>query len=178
MASLRILHQNKFFESVIPVNFNTVATPHIGIPRFPSTLSAIVNYIGPKFLSRTGEQFFCVDKWSLRDRPLLDVLADPGQCVSFSKSIVSPECTHRPHFLSGPPALSQHKNLCKCVSRDKLDEKHDIDFLTGSMILRCLTLLRQSRRLICFQNTRRMVFKCMCCRLSTFQVLTVLQRVL
>ncbi|KAF8555980.1 DUF676-domain-containing protein [Imleria badia] len=72
-----ILHQNKFFEKVIPVNFNTVATPHVGIPRFPSTFSTIANYIGPRFLSRTGEQFFCVDKWSPKGRPLLDVLADP-----------------------------------------------------------------------------------------------------
>ncbi|KAG9313033.1 heme peroxidase [Chiua virens] len=72
-----ILHQNKFFEKVIPVNFNTVATPHIGIPRFPSAFSAIANFIGPRFLSRTGEQFFCVDKWSPKGRPLLDVLADP-----------------------------------------------------------------------------------------------------
>jgi hypothetical protein len=72
-----ILHQNKFFEKVIPVNFNTVVTPHVGIPRFPSAFSALANYIGPRFLSRTGEQFFCVDKWSPKGRPLLDVLADP-----------------------------------------------------------------------------------------------------
>ncbi|KAF9223966.1 DUF676-domain-containing protein [Gyrodon lividus] len=72
-----ILHQNKFFDKVTPVNFNTVATPHIGIPRFPSTFSAIANYLGPKLLSRTGEQFFCVDKWSPKGRPLVEVLADP-----------------------------------------------------------------------------------------------------
>jgi len=54
-----------------------VATPHIGIPRFPSTFSAITNFLGPRLLSRTGEQFFCVDKWSPKGRPLLDVLADP-----------------------------------------------------------------------------------------------------
>jgi len=72
-----ILHQNKFFEKVIPVNFNTIATPHIGIPRFPSTFSAFANYIGPRLLSRTGPQFFCVDRWSPKGRPLLDILADP-----------------------------------------------------------------------------------------------------
>ncbi|KAF8448973.1 putative serine esterase-domain-containing protein [Boletus edulis BED1] len=72
-----ILHQNKFFEKVTPVNFNTIATPHVGIPRFPSFFSTIAHYIGPRFLSRTGEQFFCVDKWSAKGRPLLDVLADP-----------------------------------------------------------------------------------------------------
>ncbi|KIJ20914.1 hypothetical protein PAXINDRAFT_125466 [Paxillus involutus ATCC 200175] len=72
-----ILHQNKFFDKVTPVNFNTVATPHIGIPRFASTFSAITSYLGPKLLSRTGEQFFCVDKWSPKGRPLVEVLADP-----------------------------------------------------------------------------------------------------
>ncbi|KAG1860744.1 putative serine esterase-domain-containing protein [Suillus subalutaceus] len=45
-----------------PVNFNTLATPHIGIPRFPSTFSSISAFLGPKLLSRSGEQFFCVDK--------------------------------------------------------------------------------------------------------------------
>lgn len=69
---------------MIPVNFNTIATPHIGILRFPSTFSAFANYIGPRLLSRTGEQFFCVDKWSPKGRPLVDILADPGQCLVLS----------------------------------------------------------------------------------------------
>ncbi|KAG1808683.1 putative serine esterase-domain-containing protein [Suillus subaureus] len=33
-----VLHQSKFFETVQPVNFNTLTTPHIGIPRFPSAV--------------------------------------------------------------------------------------------------------------------------------------------
>ena len=160
---------------MIPANFNTVATPHIGIPKLPSTLSAIANYIGPRFLSRTGEQFFCVDKWSPRGRPLLDVLAGPGQYVSFSRSTMSSEYTHRSHFLSSPPALSQHKTLCERVSRDKLDEKHDIDFLTGLMISQYHMLVRQSRRSICLQNMRRTALKCTCCCPFTLQALSVLQ---
>ncbi|KAH7914861.1 putative serine esterase-domain-containing protein [Hygrophoropsis aurantiaca] len=72
-----ILHQRKFFETITPVNFNTLATPHIGIPRFASTFSSISAYLGPKLLSRSGEQFFCVDKWSPKGRPLVEVLADP-----------------------------------------------------------------------------------------------------
>ncbi|KAG1740003.1 putative serine esterase-domain-containing protein [Suillus lakei] len=74
-----VLHQSKFFETVQPVNFNTLATPHIGIPRFPSTFSSISAFLGPKLLSRSGEQFFCVDKWSPRGRPLVEVLADPDR---------------------------------------------------------------------------------------------------
>lgn len=74
-----VLHQSNFFETVQPVNFNTLATPHIGIPKFPSTFSSISAFLGPKLLSRSGEQFFCVDKWSPRGRPLVEVLADPDR---------------------------------------------------------------------------------------------------
>lgn len=174
---LRILHQSKFFEKVIPVNFNTVATPHIGIPRFPSTFSAIANYIGPRFLSRTGEQFFCVDKWSPKGRPLVDILADPGQYVRCMRVPHGFKCTYRSHFLSSPPAFSQYKSLCERVSRDKHDEKSDIDLPTELMISRYLISVRRSRRLIPLQNTRPTVLKCMYCRSSTLQVLSVPQRV-
>ncbi|KAG2075726.1 DUF676-domain-containing protein [Suillus decipiens] len=77
--AIGVLHQSKFFETVQPVNFNTLATPHIGIPKFPSTFSSISSFLGPKLLSRSGEQFFCVDKWSPRGRPLVEVLADPDR---------------------------------------------------------------------------------------------------
>lgn len=77
LIGFSILHQSKFFETVQPVNFNTMATPHIGIPKFRSTFSSISAFLGPKLLSRSGEQFFCVDKWSPRGRPLVEVLADP-----------------------------------------------------------------------------------------------------
>ena len=72
-----ILHQRKFFDTVTPVNFNTIATPHIGLLAFPTLFSRLTNTLGPKLLSRTGEQFYGVDKWSERGRPLLEVMADP-----------------------------------------------------------------------------------------------------
>ncbi|KAF8630141.1 hypothetical protein AX15_003094 [Amanita polypyramis BW_CC] len=72
-----ILHQRGFFNEVEPVNFNTFATPHLGLPRYPSLLSRMLHLLGPKLLSRTGEQFYCVDRWSLDGRPLLEVMADP-----------------------------------------------------------------------------------------------------
>ncbi|KAF9265901.1 DUF676-domain-containing protein [Marasmius fiardii PR-910] len=71
-----ILHQKRFFDNVTPVNFNTVATPHLGLPRYPSVMSYLGNVVGPRLLSRTGEQFYCVDKWSNTGRPLLEVMAD------------------------------------------------------------------------------------------------------
>ncbi|KAI6126418.1 putative serine esterase-domain-containing protein [Pisolithus thermaeus] len=72
-----ILHQQKFFDKVTPVNFNTISTPHVGIPTLPTALSAVSSYLGRKLLSRTGEQFFCADKWSPKGRPLIEVLSDP-----------------------------------------------------------------------------------------------------
>lgn len=72
-----VLHQRGFFENVVPVNFNTLATPHLGLPRYPSFVSALFSSLGPKLLSRTGEQFYCVDQWSASGRPLLEVMADP-----------------------------------------------------------------------------------------------------
>ncbi|KAJ7760546.1 DUF676-domain-containing protein [Mycena metata] len=71
-----ILRQRGFFENVVPVNFNTIATPHLGLPRYPSFFSSIASFLGPRLLSRTGEQFYCVDKWSTKGRPLLEVMAD------------------------------------------------------------------------------------------------------
>jgi hypothetical protein len=61
------------------VNFNTVATPHIGLLRYPSFFSSMASSLGPKLLSRTGEQFYCVDKWSVTGRPLIEVMADPDR---------------------------------------------------------------------------------------------------
>ncbi|KAJ3987583.1 DUF676-domain-containing protein [Lentinula detonsa] len=63
---------------MIPVNFNTIATPHFGLVEYDSLFDAIKRKLGPKLLSRTGEQFFCVDKWGKSGRPLLDVMSDPN----------------------------------------------------------------------------------------------------
>ncbi|KAF8647738.1 hypothetical protein AX16_006573 [Volvariella volvacea WC 439] len=74
-----ILHQRQFFKDVKPINFNTLATPHLGLPRYPSVISSLFSSLGPRLLSRTGEQFYCVDKWSKSGRPLLEVMADPDR---------------------------------------------------------------------------------------------------
>ncbi|KAJ3515181.1 hypothetical protein NLJ89_g1925 [Agrocybe chaxingu] len=72
-----VLHSKGFFDKIEPINFNTIATPHCGLPRYPSFFSTLSSALGPKLLSRTGEQFYCVDKWSPKGRPLLVVMADP-----------------------------------------------------------------------------------------------------
>ncbi|KAG6868194.1 hypothetical protein C0993_006407 [Termitomyces sp. T159_Od127] len=74
-----ILYQRGFFTNVAPTNFSTIATPHIGLPRYPSFFSAVTSSLGPKLLSRTGEQFYLVDQWSASGRPLIEVMADPDR---------------------------------------------------------------------------------------------------
>jgi len=74
-----VLYHAGFFEKVTPVNFNTIATPHAGLPRYPSFFSSLASVLGPRLLSRTGEQFYCTDKWSPKGRPLLVVMADPDR---------------------------------------------------------------------------------------------------
>ncbi|KAJ3713816.1 putative serine esterase-domain-containing protein [Lentinula raphanica] len=78
-----ILAQQGFFSEdspdyMIPLNFNTIATPHIGLVKYDTFFSTLTRKLGPKLLSRTGEQFYCVDKWGKSGRPLLDVMSDPN----------------------------------------------------------------------------------------------------
>ena len=75
---LGILHARNFFDAIIPVNFTTFATPHVGIPRYPSLVLSIASKVGPRMLSKSGEQFFHADSWSDTGRPLLTVMADPS----------------------------------------------------------------------------------------------------
>ncbi|KAL1682919.1 putative serine esterase-domain-containing protein [Schizophyllum commune] len=77
--AIGILKQKGFFDSITPVNFITVATPHLGLIRYRTTLYTLFAYFGPKLLARTGEQFYSVDKWSANGRPLLEVMADPDR---------------------------------------------------------------------------------------------------
>ncbi|KAH9962616.1 DUF676-domain-containing protein [Russula dissimulans] len=72
-----ILHQRKFFATVTPVNFNAIATPHIGLLAYPSFFSRLGSLIGPKLLSRTGKQLYGADKWSNTGKALLEAMADP-----------------------------------------------------------------------------------------------------
>jgi triacylglycerol esterase/lipase EstA (alpha/beta hydrolase family) len=75
---LGVLHQRGFFDSVRPVNFNTLATPHIGLPRYDTVLGKLFRTLGPKLLSKTGTQFYATDEWGPRKRPIVEVMADPG----------------------------------------------------------------------------------------------------
>ncbi|KZV67033.1 DUF676-domain-containing protein, partial [Peniophora sp. CONT] len=72
-----ILHQKGMFNTIKPVNFATFASPHLGLLQYPTLFSKLAHKFGPYLLSRTGEQFYAVDKWSKRGRPLVEVMADP-----------------------------------------------------------------------------------------------------
>ena len=72
----------------------TVATPHIGIVQYPNWRSRTFAFLGPRLLSRTGEQFYAVDKWSATGRSLLEVMADPG--TGLLKCLLRVNHSHEP----------------------------------------------------------------------------------
>ncbi|KAG8730010.1 hypothetical protein FRC11_007535 [Ceratobasidium sp. 423] len=81
--AIGILHQRGFFRTVKPINFTTFSTPHPGLPRLRGAIGTMMHKLGPRMLSRTGKQFYGVDRdtWSPDDkkgRPLLEVMADKG----------------------------------------------------------------------------------------------------
>jgi len=71
-----VLYSKKFFENVEPVNFATVATPHLGLTRAGNFRTRLFARLGPHFLSRTGEHFYGVDKWAGTGKPLIEVMAE------------------------------------------------------------------------------------------------------
>lgn len=81
-----ILHARHFFDDVKPINFATFATPHLGLVRYKTLFSKLANWIGPRLLSRTGEQFFSRDKWGATGEPLLKVMADKSAHACFLRS--------------------------------------------------------------------------------------------
>ena len=73
------LHHSKFFENVKPVNFDAIATPHLGIPVYPDVWSPIFALLGPRLMSRTGKQFYAADKWDEPDgSSLLEIMSRRG----------------------------------------------------------------------------------------------------
>ncbi|GIM14442.1 hypothetical protein Vretimale_17391 [Volvox reticuliferus] len=73
------LHASGFFSLVTPVNFLTIATPHLGCWEHPSSMSHLAyNNILPWTLSRTGRQLLLADRWlEPEGLPLLATMARP-----------------------------------------------------------------------------------------------------
>ncbi len=103
----RILYQKHLFDYVKPENFVTIASPHIGVVRYHTFFSTMSHALGPKLLSRSGEQFFGADRWTPDGQSLLEVLADPSALFNISSSqhtlIKFSSC--RPYLLSSAVPL-------------------------------------------------------------------------
>ncbi|PLW38079.1 hypothetical protein PCASD_11801 [Puccinia coronata f. sp. avenae] len=101
-----LLHSRKpsFFEHVQPINFNTFASPWIGMPKYRGVLSSTIHFFGSRLLSRTGNQLYLTDKYhrlptnpstsnkpnnkhSKKKFPLLCFLAHPE--TSFHKALAN-----------------------------------------------------------------------------------------
>jgi Putative serine esterase (DUF676) len=112
----RILYQRGFFKTVMPINFSTVATPHLGMPQHPQMFSIMFAVFGPGLLSRTGEQFNCVDKWATSGKPLLEVMSDPGKWNLVLSLISNGKLTFlrviSGYFLQGACQVFSHHYIC------------------------------------------------------------------
>ncbi|KAL7418562.1 hypothetical protein Q5752_007020 [Cryptotrichosporon argae] len=78
-VGLLLAHDPDFFDKHRPVSFCTIATPHLGIPRYNTFLSTVLCWMGGRLLARSGEQLYVADSYSDKDRrPLLEIMADPN----------------------------------------------------------------------------------------------------
>lgn len=66
-----------FFDKHRPAAFATIATPHLGVLKYPSWQSQWVHALGQRLFSRTGQQLYCLD--TERGGPLLAAMAYPGE---------------------------------------------------------------------------------------------------
>ncbi|KIM90467.1 hypothetical protein PILCRDRAFT_812222 [Piloderma croceum F 1598] len=82
-----ILHHREFFSAIAPVNFTTIATPHIGLLKYSTWYSKLSNVLGPRLLARTGSQFYAKDNYADTGRPLVDIMSDPDRL--FYKALAS-----------------------------------------------------------------------------------------
>jgi len=82
-----ILYHRRFFDTVAPINFSTIATPHLGLLVYPTWFSKLSSSLGPKMLGRTGLQFYAKDKYADTGKPLVEIMADPA--LLFYKALAS-----------------------------------------------------------------------------------------
>ncbi|MCJ1472541.1 hypothetical protein MMC13_001190 [Lambiella insularis] len=77
--TIGLLYSRGRFDNIMPVNFTTFATPHLGV-RAPlrGYRTTAWNFIGSRTLSMSGQQLFLIDSFRADGRPLLSILADPN----------------------------------------------------------------------------------------------------
>ncbi|MCJ1288228.1 hypothetical protein MMC26_007583 [Xylographa opegraphella] len=77
--TIGLLYSRGWFENIIPVNFTTFATPHLGVKApLDGYHTTAWNYVGSRTLSISGQQLFLTDSFREEGRPLLTILADPN----------------------------------------------------------------------------------------------------
>ena len=76
--TIGLLYSKGWFEKIIPVNFTTFATPHLGVKTpLLGVKHTVFNFLGSRTLSESGRQLFTIDTFRDTNRPILSVLADP-----------------------------------------------------------------------------------------------------
>ncbi|MCJ1379369.1 hypothetical protein MMC17_002470 [Xylographa soralifera] len=77
--TIGLLYSRGWFEKIVPVNFTTFASPHLGVKApLNGYHTTAWNYVGSMTLSISGEQLFLADSFRQEGRPLLSILADPN----------------------------------------------------------------------------------------------------
>jgi hypothetical protein len=72
------LYHLGYFEHIEPVNFVTIASPHLGTQKPTQySMSRFYNFLQKSVLTRVGKQFTMEDKY-FEDKPLLLTMADPA----------------------------------------------------------------------------------------------------
>lgn len=71
-----MLRYRGFFDTVTPVNFCTIATPHVGLLRYSTVFSSVAHNLGPVLLGRTGSQFYAKDSYADTGKPIVEVMAE------------------------------------------------------------------------------------------------------
>ncbi|RPA86418.1 DUF676-domain-containing protein [Ascobolus immersus RN42] len=71
-----LLYAREYFKKYTPVNFTAFATPHLGVysPHKTVFYKYVWNFIGPRSISRSGQQMFLADTFRDTDAPLLVVM--------------------------------------------------------------------------------------------------------
>jgi hypothetical protein len=75
-----------FFDAIRPVNFATIASPAIGLPRYRGVFAGLIHWGGSNLLSRSGRQMYARDRFH-DGKPLLEVMSEPGS--SFHAALVA-----------------------------------------------------------------------------------------
>jgi hypothetical protein len=117
-----LLHSRdpSFFVKHRPINFTTLASPHVGIMKYRGRFwQWVAVQWGYSLLGRTGDQLYTWDKYSAQDdRPLLEVMSDKGKrCICLPSSLLDRSALdYRGNFHTSAQQFSTDRLFRQCVS--------------------------------------------------------------